>query len=302
MLRILANDGMEQSAVDFLTSLGHEVNTFHHSLDLLKEVLGSYDVIVIRSATKLRQPLIDVLEGSKLKLMIRAGVGIDNIDVEYAESKGIKVRNTPNASSSSVAELAIAHMFSLSRFVHISNHTMRNGEWNKSKYVGIEIAGKTLGSIGFGRIGQETAKRAKALGMNVIYYDVFGKNEALTDYDYVEFDTLLAEADFITLHMPSQSDNSPVLDAAAFAKMKTSAYVINTARGNLIDGEALLNALDEGIIAGAGLDVFEVEPIKDDRLMTHPKISMTPHIGASTEEAQLRIGAEVCDIILKFFK
>jgi D-3-phosphoglycerate dehydrogenase len=301
MLRILANDGMEQSAVAYLTGLGHEVNTQHLELDELNEKLGSYDVVVIRSATKLRKETIDAVADSRLKLMIRAGVGIDNIDVAYAESKGIAVRNTPNSSSASVAELAIGHMFNLARFMHISNHTMRLGEWNKKHYTGTEISGKTLGLIGFGRIGQEIAKRAYALGMNILYNDQVGKKDGFDHYTFAEFETLLSNSDYITLHIPSSATNKPVIDAAAFEIMKKGSHLINTSRGNLIDVDAMLKALDDGTLAGAGLDVFEAEPLKDVRLMTHPKISMTPHIGASTEEAQLRIGAEVCDVITKFF-
>lgn len=301
MLKILANDGMEQSAVAHLTNLGHEVDTNNYDQETLKTALRDYDVIVIRSATKLRKDIIDAVEGSRLKLMIRAGVGIDNIDVAYAESKGIAVRNTPNSSSASVAELVIGHMFSLARFIHISNHTMRHGEWNKKHYVGTEISGKTLGVIGFGRIGQEAAKRAMALGMKVLYQDLLGPRAGLDEYHYADFETILEHADYITLHIPATADNKPLLDAAAFSKMKDGVYIINTSRGGLIDPDALLEALDSGKVAGAGLDVFIEEPLKDERLMKHPKISMTPHIGASTEEAQLRIGAEVCDVIEKFF-
>lgn len=301
MLRILANDGMEQSAVLHLTNLGHEVDTQNYDQETLKTKLREFDVIVIRSATKLRKDIIDAVEGSRLKLMIRAGVGIDNIDVAYAESKGIAVRNTPNSSSASVAELVIGHMFSLARFIHISNHTMRLGEWNKKHYTGTEISGKTLGVIGFGRIGQEAAKRALALGMKVIYQDLLGERPGLDEYHYAGFDNIIEHADFITLHIPAAADNKPIFNAAVFARMKKGVFIINTSRGGLIDTDALIDALDQGIVAGAGLDVFPEEPVKDERLLNHPKISMTPHIGASTEEAQLRIGAEVCDVIEKFF-
>lgn len=301
MLKILANDGMEKSAVDYLKSLGHEVDTTHYELDWLKENLGGYDVIVIRSATKLRSELIDCVAGSKLKMMIRAGVGIDNIDVAYAESKGIAVRNTPNSSSASVAELAIGHMFSLARFLHISNYTMRNGEWNKKHYEGIEIHGKSLGIVGFGRIGQELAKRANALGMHVYYTDMLGKKEGFDNYKFVDLDELLEESDFISLHIPLSKDG-PAIKAGEIARMKDGAYIINTARGGLIDDDAMLAALDSGKLSGVALDVFPEEPTKDERLLKHPKISMTPHIGGATKEAQAKIGGEICEIITNFFK
>jgi D-3-phosphoglycerate dehydrogenase / 2-oxoglutarate reductase len=302
MLKILANDGMEASSVSYLQGLGHEVDTNHYELDWLKENLKNYDAIVIRSATKLREELIDCVAGSRLKLMIRAGVGIDNIDVAYAESKGIAVRNTPNSSSASVAELAIAHIFSLTRFVGISNVTMRKGEWNKKAYEGTEVTGKTIGIIGFGRIGNELAKRAAALGMNVMYADKNGKRADLPQYEYAETDELLAKADIVSLHMPFIKEVGPVVTKETIAKMKDGAYIINTARGELIDTAALIEALDSGKLSGAGLDVFAEEPLKDLELANHPKVSVTPHIGGATKEAQTRIGQEVCDVIVNHFK
>ncbi|MDO9593199.1 MAG: D-2-hydroxyacid dehydrogenase [Erysipelotrichaceae bacterium] len=302
MLKILANDGIDQTAADCLLSYGHEIDTAHYELEELKERLGNYDVVAVRSATTLRKELLDAVADSKLKLIIRAGVGLDNIDVEYAQSKGIAVRNTPNSSSLSVAELALGHMFNLARHIHSANVTMRQGEWNKKNYNGIQLSGKTLGIIGFGRIGQEIAKKAHALDMKVLYYVRSGKKEGFDDFTFVDLDTLLAESDFITLHTPSNPDSSPILDAAAILKIKKGAYLINTARSNLVDYEAMLLALNENRLSGAGLDVFVEEPLKDMRLMNHPKISMTPHIGASTEEAQRGIGAEVCEVITKFFK
>lgn len=302
MYRILANDGMETSAVEYLQSHGYEVDTNHYEAEHLKEHLPNYDAIVIRSATKLRKDIIDAVAGSKLKLMIRAGVGIDNIDVEYAESKGITVRNTPNSSSASVAELVIAHVFGLARFLHASNVTMNDGAWNKKHYEGVEISGKTMGIIGFGRIGQEVAKRAHALGMHVIYQDNLGPKEGFEFHEFVDFETLLKRSDFITLHIPHQAGKPAVFGEKEFDMMKKGSYIINTARGTLIDTDALIHALDSNKLAGAGLDVFDVEPLADDRIAKHMKISLTPHIGGSTKEAQMKIGAEVCDVIKHFFK
>lgn len=307
MLKILANDGIDQTAADCLSEKGHEIDTTRFEAEPLKEAIGQYDVIVVRSATSLDRDLIDaaVRPGSRLKLIIRAGVGLDNIDVDYAVSKGLGVRNTPNSSSTSVAELTLGHMLSLARFIHLSNLTIRKGEWNKKHYNGIQLAGRTLGIIGFGRIGQELAMKASGLGMNILYYQRSGPKqngpEEQSLFKFADLDTLLASADFVTLHTPASPDGKPILDAEAIQKMKKGAYLINTARGSLVDYEALLQALDEGHLAGAGLDVYTQEPPVDPKLIQHPKISMTPHIGASTEEAQRGIGAEVCEVITKFF-
>lgn len=301
MIRILAADGMEASAVAALEAKGFEVVNEHYEADALGEALKQFDAIVVRSATKVREPNIDIAAAAgRLKLIIRGGVGVDNIDVKYAESKGITVRNTPAASSASVAELALGHMFSMARFIGIANATMRNGEWNKKKYEGSELGGKTLGLVGMGRIAQELAKRAAALGMDVIYTDILGKNDSLP-YRFVSFEEVLKESDFVSLHIPAPADKKPVINAAELALMKEGAFLVNTARGILIDTDALCDALDSGHIAGAALDVYPEEPAKDARVLQHAKISMTPHIGAATAEAQQRIGAEIVDIICKFF-
>lgn len=301
MIRILAADGMEASAISALQAKGFEVVNEHYEADALGEALTKFDVIVVRSATKVREPNIDIAAAAgRLKLIIRGGVGLDNIDVKYAESKGITVRNTPAASSASVAELALGHMFSMARFIGIANATMRNGEWNKKKYEGSELGGKTLGLIGMGRIAQELAKRAAALGMEVIYTDILGKNDSLP-YRFVSFEEVLKESDFVSLHIPAPADKKPIINAAELAMMKEGAYLVNTARGILVDVEALCDSLDAGHLAGAALDVFPVEPADNARVLHHPKISMTPHIGAATAEAQQRIGAEIVDIICKFF-
>ena len=188
MYRVLVTDGMEESAIEKLKALGYDVVEQFYEPEALGEALQQFDVVVVRSATKIRKPIIDkALENPRLKLIIRGGVGVDNIDVAYATEKGIKVTNTPNASSASVAELALAHMFALARFVSTSNVAMRDGKWEKKKYEGVEIAGKTLGLIGFGRIAKELAK-ASALGMNIVYYDIVGKAEGFDEYEYCEFD------------------------------------------------------------------------------------------------------------------
>ncbi len=298
MLKILVTDGMDKGAVQTLKGLGHEVIEQFFEPEELKEQVKNFNVIIVRSATKVRKEIIDsALQTGNLKLIIRGGVGVDNIDVTYAESKGIKVRNTPKASSSAVAELTLGHMFCLARFIGIANVTMREGKWNKKQYKGIELSGKTLGLIGFGRIGRELAKKAKALEMKVIYNDILGPAKDCPEYSFVSLDELLADSDFISLHVPGNKDKSPVISKTEFTKMKDGAFLINCARGSVVDEAALLEALNSGKIAGAGIDVFPEEPPQNLELIRHEKISVTPHIGASTKEAQKRIGAEIVSII-----
>lgn len=301
-MRILASDGIEKNAAATLATQGHEVVQQFYEPEELAEQVKNFDVLVVRSATKVRKPIIDAAaEAGRLKLIIRGGVGIDNIDHVYAEEKGIKVMNTPKASSDSVAELALAHMFSVARFISIAGHTMREGKWEKKAYKGIELSGKTLGIIGYGRIGQALGLRAQALGMKVVAYDIY-KISALENENmrYVEMDKLLAVSDFISLHTPA-IDGKPLINAETIAKMKDGVVFINTSRGNNVDENALLDALNSGKIYGAGLDVYAEEPAKNVALYSHPRVSCTPHIGASTSEAQKRIGAEIVDIIGKFF-
>lgn len=300
-LKILANDGMDKSAVDVLVANGHLVDTNHYDGEALVEQLRDSDVVVIRSATKIRKDLIDQVKGSRLKLMIRAGVGIDNIDHVYAHEHGFTVKNTPNSSSAAVAELAIGHMFALARFIHIANVTMRNGEWNKNKYSGIELSGKTLGLIGMGRISYEVAIRAKALGMNVVYTNRRGKLDEYPDFEYMPMDALLKTSDFISLHIPFDKSVGATIKKEQIDMMKDGVYIINTARGGVVDEADLLDALNSGKVAGAGIDVFVEEPTKNEALVNHPRVSCTPHVGASTGEAQERIGGETISVIMNHF-
>lgn len=301
-MRILVTDGMDKDALQALKDNGHEVVEQFYAPEELAEQVKNFDVLVVRSATKVRTPIIDAaLETGRLKLIIRGGVGIDNIDHEYAESKGIKVMNTPRASSNAVAELAMAHMLSCARFVSIAGHTMREGKWEKKIYNGIEVHGKTLGIVGYGRIGQSLGRMAIAMGMEVVAYDVFHvpgiENEHM---HYVELDELFAVSDFISLHVPSL-EGQPLVNAETIAKMKDGVIIVNTSRGTNIDEAALLEALNSGKVRAAGLDVWSSEPATDNPLLSHPHVSCTPHIGAATAEAQGRIGAEIVDIIGKFF-
>ena len=299
MIRVLTNDGLQEGAINKLISLGFEVINNHYDKEKLGTALKDFDILVIRSATKVTADILNQAQGGKLKLIIRAGVGIDNIDVSYAKQKGIVVKNTPNASSDSVAELAIGHMLALARFIAISNYTMRDGQWNKKKYEGIELSGKTLGIIGMGRIGKSLAKKAKALGMKIVYNDMFGKQDELS-YEFLEVDELLKTSDFISLHVPYDKEKGSLIGKSQFNIMKDGVYLINCARGKVVEEAALLEALESGKVAGAGIDVFEEEPTKNKELVNHPKVSVTPHIGAATKEAQERIGEEVVTTIVDF--
>ena len=299
-MRILVTDGMDGGSISKLRQMGHEVVEQFYAPEELGAALQSFDAVIVRSKTKVRSQHIDEAVKGSLKLIIRGGVGVDNIDVAYAESKGIAVRNTPAASSASVAELALGHMFSLARYIGISNVTMGQGQWNKKAYEGTEIGGKTLGLIGFGRIAQELAWRAKALGMQVVYFQRRGEASGFPEYKYLPLEQLLKISDYVSLHIPMPADKKPVLEKEQLALMKPSAFLINTARGGVVEEQALLDALDAGQLAGAALDVFTEEPVQNMALCSHPKISVTPHIGGATKEAQARIGGEIVSIIESF--
>jgi len=298
-MRILVTDGMDKAAMAKLREQGHEVVEQFYEPEELGAALRDYDVVVVRSKTKVRANHIDAAKGGKLKCIIRGGVGVDNIDVKYAEENGIKVRNTPNASSQSVAECAMAHMFACARFLSIAGATMREDKWEKKAYAkGIELQGKTLGIIGFGRIGAHLGVMAKAIGMDVIATRssrTSGVDEA-TGIPYVTLDEILAKSDFISLHAPALA-GGPLVNAETIAKMKDGVCIINTSRGGNVDEQALLDALNSGKVRAAGLDVWAEEPSKNHALYSHPMVSCTPHIGAQTVEAQKRIGAEIVQII-----
>lgn len=301
MIRVLANDGMDAAAVEALRVRGVAVDTNHYEELELKRQVRQADILTVRSATKVDADLIQTMaEGGRTKLILRGGVGVDNIDVEAANEHGIEVKNTPLASSVSVAELTLAHMFAVSRFLNLSNITMRHGEWNKHAYVGTELFGKTVGLIGFGRIAREVAQRCHALGMRVLYTNRSGPKAGFDEYTYRTFPELLEEADYISLHTPGSVDGTHLLGAEEFARMKPTAVVLNVARGGLIDESALLDALEAGRLHAACLDVFEREPEVDERLRRCDRVSLTPHIGGSTREAQERIGRELLDLILEY--
>lgn len=319
MKKILANDGLEKSGIDILTAHGFEVLTTHVPQEELVSFIQTNQIpaLLVRSATKVRKELIDVCPS--LQLIGRGGVGMDNIDVEYARSKGILVINTPEASTQSVAELVFAHLFSLARNLHLANREMPKkgheafNDLKKQYAKGFELAGKTMGIIGFGRIGQATARLALGLGMKVLPYDpVVQKTELSIDFlhtgdDFIiQFDTValeevITQSDIITLHVPMPANKQPIIGVSELDRMKKGVILINTARGGIIDEDALLNVLNSGHVAAAGLDVFMNEPKPRTDLLQHPRLSITPHIGGSTVEGQSRIGKELAEKIISFF-
>lgn len=296
--RILVTDGMDAAAVEKLRTDGYEVVEQFYEPDALGGALRDFDAVIIRSATKIKQPQIDAAKGGRLGLIIRAGVGVDNIDVKYAEAAGIQVRNTPRASSNAVAELALALLFACARNISIAGHTMRENKWEKKAYSkGFELEGKTMGVIGYGRIGRMVGEKGQALGMNVLSVVHRNKPEGAecSTMHFVSMDELLAKSDIIVLCAPG--GDKPLVDAGSIAKMKDGVVIINVSRGSNVDEAALLEALDSGKVKAAGLDVWLSEKDPNWALAQHPSVSCTPHVGAGTLEAQKRIGAELVDII-----
>lgn len=299
--RVLVSDPLAQSAVAAMREAGLELDEKTDlSVEQLKSEIANYDAIVIRSATKLRAEIIDC--ATDLKLIVRAGVGLDNVDLPYAKEKGIEVRNTPAASSNSVAELAIGHILSLARHIGRGTVSLKSGKWEKKQLKGIEIDGKALGIVGIGRIGQSLARKAHALGMRVIAFDKFVEKSPLPGIvTMVQFEELLQESDFISLHIPFDPKVGATIGAKEFSLMKDGLRIINCARGGVIDEAALADALASGKIAGAALDVFANEPPNmNDALFAQENLSLTPHIGAATVEAQSRVGAEAAEIVIEF--
>ncbi len=315
-MKILANDGISSKGKELLMAAGFTVITDKVEQDQLAKTVNEQgiEMILVRSATTVRKEVIDACP--HLKLIGRGGVGMDNIDVAYAREKGITVINTPASSSQSVAELVMGHLFSLSRFLQDSFKNMESGDFSnlKKKYAkGIELRGKTIGIIGFGRIGQSLASYALGAGMDVIAVDQFTTPVKISvplglnnNFDVeitptTDLQSVLGKLDYISLHVPKQADGSAVITANEFSKMKKGVLIVNASRGGVIDENDLLVALDEGVIGGVALDVYENEPNPRKDLLNHPKIACTPHIGAATLEAQDRIGEELAQLIIGQF-
>ncbi len=298
MLKILVKDKIDPLVVEELKRRKFSVREGEQRPDAIYQEVQQNEILIIRSATNITRELIDsALKTGLLKVIIRAGVGVDNIDVGYTRSRGIEVFNTPEASSESVAELALAHIFVLARKIVPANLTMKNGEWNKNDFLGMELSGKIMGIIGMGRVGKALARKASALGMRIIYYDIKTPEGVESSWQSLPLEEVLKQSDFISLHVSPEKNNGYLIDRAQFRMMKKNAFLINTARGRLVNEDALLEALDNNEIAGAGIDVYCQEPCNNIALLRHDRISVTPHIGASTKEAQYRIGQEIIQLI-----
>lgn len=313
-MRVHANDGISEDALQFLKQEGFEITTTSVPQDQLADYLNKekVDALLVRSATKVRKELIDACPG--LRLIGRGGVGMDNIDVDHARSKGLRVVNTPSSSSSSVAELVMGHLYSLSRSLYKANRRMPTegctafSEMKKEYGKGIELRGKTLGILGYGRIGRWVARYALGAGMKVLYTD----NKATVDYIEIELndethrvgikmvplEELLAKSDFLSVHVSSRKGDQVALGKKEFALMRPGLILVNAARGNSLDEQALIDALKDGTVKAAGLDVYMNEPTPNAELLAMPNVSLTPHIGAATVEAQQRIGQELADLLV----
>lgn len=292
MTKIVISDDMESEVVGKMRELG-EIDFLPENLF---DSLADADVLVVRSKTKVTRDVIEA--GPKLKIIARAGVGLDNVDVKYAEEKGIRVINTPGASANAVAELVIGHMLSVFRNIAKANFQMKNGKWEKKSLTGVEAEGKTLGIIGYGRIGSMVGKKAHGLGMRIIAFNPPPRHEDELIEFIDDFDDFLGQCDAITLHVPATEKTINMVNAETIKKMKNGVYIINTSRGEVIDEDALYDACKSGKIAGAALDVYREEPYRG-KLLELENVSFTPHIGAGTAEAQMRIGGELIEKIKK---
>lgn len=293
-MKVLISDPIAPQGIEVLKDAGFEViEKTGLSPEELAKVISDYDGIIVRSATKVTKEVIEAAKN--LKVIGRAGIGLDNVDQETAKNKGVKVVNTPTATSISVAELALGMMFAAARRIPQANVSTRASKWEKKKFKGFELYGKRLGIIGLGRIGTELAKRAKALGMSVKAYDPYVKT---SDYaDLVDFETLIKEADYISLHIPKTKETEHILDKAAFEKMMDNVVIINCARGGVVDEGALYDAVISGKVRIACVDVYESEPAKENKLFELEQVIVTPHIGAQTKEGQTRAGTQIAELV-----
>jgi D-3-phosphoglycerate dehydrogenase len=293
-MKVLVSDPLAKEGIEILEKSGIEVveKTGLPPEELVKAI-PEFDGIIVRSATKVTKDVIEA--GKNLKVIGRAGVGLDNVDRDAAKAKNIKVVNTPAATSISVAELALGMMFGAARRLPQADASTKAGKWEKKKFKGFELYGKTLGIIGIGRIGTELAKRAKALGMKVLAYDPYVKTSE--NAQVVDFDKLLAQSDYISLHIPKTPETTHILNKAAFDKMKDGVVIINCARGGVVDENALFEAINAGKVRTAAMDVYEAEPAKEHKLFGLEGVIVTPHIGAQTAEGQARAGIQIAELV-----
>ena len=295
-MKVLVTDKMAEEAITALKEAGHEVRYEELDPDQLLSEIDKYDALMVRSRTKAIKEVVEKGASGKLKVIGRAGIGVDNIDIETAGKLGIPVVNSPTGATASVAELAIGHMLALSRHISRADKTMKKGEWAKKQLKGNELGGKTLGLIGTGNIGKYTANLAKCFGMKIIGYDPFisAKDMIKDGIEKIEkLDDLMKKSDYISLHIPHIDATHHIVNKEMLSKMKKTGFIINCARGGTVDETALYNALKDGVIAGAALDVFETEPPKESPLFELDNVIMTPHLGASTKEGQIKAGT-VC--------
>jgi len=300
-MKILITDKTANEAIQLLKDAGHDVTFDEMDGDTLLKEIPKYDALMVRSRTKATTEIVKAGADGNLKAIGRAGVGVDNIDIQTAAKEGIKVVNAPTGSTQSVAELAVAHMLSLARFIPKSDSSMKKGEWIKKQLKGFELNGKTLGLIGSGHIAQHVSKIAQGFGMNVLVYSPHCTDEKAKKMGAtrVDLEDLLKQSDFVSLHIPHTKETHYILNEKTFSLMKPGAYLINCARGGVVDENALYTVLGEGKIAGAAIDVFETEPPIDDKLLTLENVVLSPHIGASTKEAQIRAGTICAEQMLK---
>ncbi|AFZ28843.1 D-3-phosphoglycerate dehydrogenase [Gloeocapsa sp. PCC 7428] len=298
MAKVLVSDPIDQAGIDILSQVASVDIKIGLSSEELAQIIPEYDALMIRSGSRVTQEIIEA--GTQLKIIGRAGVGVDNVDVNAATRKGIVVVNSPEGNTIAAAEHALAMMLALSRYIPDANASVKSGKWDRKSFIGAEVYKKTLGVVGLGKIGSHVATAAKAMGMKLLAYDPFISTERADQLGcrLVEMDVLLQESDYITLHIPKTPETTHLIDAAAIAKMKPNARIINCSRGGIIDETALYNALKEGKIAGAALDVYETEPLGDSPLKSLEKqVILTPHLGASTTEAQVNVAIDVAEQI-----
>ena len=302
VMKILITDKTADEAIQVLKDEGYEVYYEEMDHDTLLKAIPEYNGLMVRSRTKVTKDIVEAGAEGKLKVIGRAGIGVDNIDIETAATKGIKVVNSPTGSTKSVAELAVAHMLALARFIPKADSSMKKGEWIKKQLKGTELYGKTLGLIGSGNIAQHVARIANGLGMNVLVYSPHctGEKAKRMGAEHVTFEELLKQSDFVSLHIPHTKETHYLLNEKTLSLMKPGAYLINCARGGVVDENALYNILLKGGLAGAAIDVFETEPpSKENKLLTLDNVILTPHLGANTREAQINAGTICAKQIIK---
>lgn len=302
-MKILISDKTSPKCAQILRAAGHEVDEkFGISADELKNVIANYHGLIVRSATKVTKDVIALAKN--LKVIGRAGSGVDNIDCDAAVENNIVVMNTPGGNTNAVAELTIAYLFALSRDLYSTSKSLKEERWEKKKFMGHEVMNKTLGILGYGKIGRSVALKSKCLGMEVLCYDPYVGRDIIDQFSIrlvADISQVLSVADFISVHVPKKPETTNMIGKKEFEAMKKGVYLINCARGGIVDEKALLWALDEGIVAGAALDVFETEPPDDFTLIQHPKVICTPHLGAATHEAQENVAAQIAEQIVDMF-